>query len=120
MTFITIDAVTEDGVQHEVLVRASEAPRIGDEFVEDGIRMQRVPSIPMPPRVKKYEFVGYSLPNRKHAAAQGRTMAPRYDSRGRPVFESRREVQEYAARVNDNPNEGYKLEWDPDGGLADE
>ena len=47
-------------------------------------------------------------------------MAPRYDSRGRPVFESRREVQEYAARVNDNPNEGYKLEWDPDGGLADE
>lgn len=115
MSFITIDAEDEQGTHFEVLVDRDEAPENGDWFYYEGKTLRRIPSVPQRPRVKRYEFKGWSLPRQKAAIAQGRTLAPQYDEKGVPVFTSRREMSEYVSRVNDNPNEGVRIEWDPDG-----
>ncbi len=120
MSFITIDAHDTKGRRVEVLVDASSPPAFGETFKDEGKTYVRVPSVPQKPRVKQYRFIGHSLPNKKHALAQGRTLAKNYDDKGRPAFDSRREVQEYMAKFNDNPVEGHQLEWDPDGGIGDE
>ena len=115
MSYITIEAVDEDGGLHEVLVERDTAPKNGDWFEEEGQRLRRVPSIPQRARVKNYHFVSSSLPREDHAAKSGFTRAPHYDEKGRAAFATRRELTEYVARHNDNPTNGTQLQWDPDG-----
>lgn len=116
MAFITIDAITEDNRRVEALVDSSDPPRIGEFFNYEGERLRRLPTVPHA-RVKKSidAVVGYSLPRRKTVEKYGLTKAPRYNDRGFAVFDSRREVQEFCAKHNDNPSNGGQLAWDPDG-----
>jgi len=115
MSLIKIDAEDESGRVFEVLVDRAEVPLTGDYFFYEGQTLRRIPSVPQRARVKQYEFKGWSLPRKAAAVKQGRTLAPHYDERGVPVFTSRREMSEYVSAVNDNPNEGVQIQWDPDG-----
>lgn len=116
MSFLTVDAETEGGEVVEALVSASEPPRMGEWFDYDGARLRRLPTVPNA-LVKKSvsDVVAYSLPRRKTVEKYGLTKAPRYDQNGFAVFDSRREVQEFASKHNDNPSNGGQIAWDPDG-----
>lgn len=114
MSYMTIDAVMEDGDHVEILIDRKDCPQMGEWFEYEDQWMVRVPSRPKV-RVKRYEFKGWSLPFRDSIKGTGLTEAPHYDDDGVPVFTTRKEMQEYAAKVNDNPAEGVQLQWDPDG-----
>lgn len=119
MAYIRIDAETETGERVDVLVDSAAPPGFGEWFEDEGRRLRRLVSVPQRPRVKRYSFVGYQFPSKRDALKQGRVLAKHYTDKGIPAFDSRREMEEYAAKVNDSPAEGYNLEWDPDGGLSD-
>jgi hypothetical protein len=116
MIYMTIDAEDARGKRCEVLVDAANPPRIGDWFKEDGRKLRRLPSIPEA-RVKRSvsEVTAYQLPRLKDVEKYGYARAPRYNERGFAVFDSRREVNEYVSRHNDNPTHGGTIAWDPDG-----
>jgi len=117
MSYITVDAEDAEGRSVEVLVSASAPPRIGDEFEVDGVKLRRLPSMPIGKVRRDIEgVVGWSQPRLKTVTKHGLTRAPRYNERGFPVFNSRREVNEYVASYNDNEkNGGHRIAWDPDG-----
>ena len=61
--------------------------------------------------VKRYEHTAYSLPKRRRGeqdpVAKELTAAyPRVDHKGRAVFQSKREVEEFQART------GHRFGWD--------
>lgn len=116
MAYITIDAITEDNERVEALVDSSDPPRIGDFFDYEGVRLRRLPTVPHA-RVKKSisEVVAYSLPRKKTVDKYGLAAAPRYNDRGFAVFDSRKEIAEFAAKHNDDPVNGGQIAWDPDG-----
>lgn len=115
MSLIHIDAIDEGGAHREVLIERDRAPKMGEWFEDEGVLLQRVPSVPMRPRVKNYRFTSPSLPNKKYAKRLGFTEAPHYDKNGMAAFASRRELVEYVSRHNDNEKNGTQLQWDPDG-----
>lgn len=104
----------ETGERTWDLFPASEMPALGAEFVHEGRRMRRVLEAPRREGIDStsYEFVGWQHPRLNKVKALGLVKAPRYDRKGRPVFRSRKEVTEYAARVNDNPAEGRQIQWE--------
>lgn len=115
MTYITIDAVDEEGRPCEVLLDRGAVPKNGEWFEDEGRRLQRVPSRVTGLRVKSYDFVANSLPREHHARKNGFSLAPHYDAKGRAAFSTRRELEDYISRHNDNPTNGTQLDWDPDG-----
>ena len=116
MTWITIDVEDERGRVREALVDGSQPPRIGEWFDDEGERVRRLPAR-VQARVKKSisAVTGYQLPRLKDVERHGFARAPRYNDRGYAVFDSRKEVDDYVARYNDNPVNGGSIAWDPDG-----
>lgn len=104
----------ESGERTWDLFPAAEMPGLGQEFEHEGRRVRRVLEAPRREGVDVpgYEFVGWQHPTLKQVKERGLVRAPRYDAKGRPVFRSRREVNEYAARVNDNPAENRQITWE--------
>lgn len=63
--------------------------------------------------VRKYDhIVGWTQPTLKQVKEQGLVRAPRYDKKGRPVFTSRREIENYAAEVNHTGRNGHEIKWE--------
>lgn len=132
MSFITIEVEDEQGRRREALVSSSAPPQFGEWFDDDGEQVMRVPSAPRPLVKPSVEGVtAYSLPRKQDVIASERAAeahyrkhgvrppafnrAPRYDSRGFAVLNSRREVSEYQAAHNSNPAQRNSIDWDPDG-----
>lgn len=116
MSHITIEAQAEDGSVIDVLVDRDYPPKLGEYFEHEGqllLRTVTAPSIAV--RRGFYAHTSTQLPRRKHAAKHGRTLAPDYDSKGRPLFKSRSELERYVGEHNDNPRNGTKISYDPDG-----
>lgn len=115
MAYTTILARDEQGNVDEVLFDGPEVPGFGEDFVQDGQAYTRVVSAPRL-RVKTYDqIVGWSVPRKKDAIKRGLPLAKHYDHRGRAIFNSRREINEFVARSNANPNSRREIAWDPDG-----
>lgn len=114
MSYVVVDAEhVETGKVVELL--CSNSVQMGAKFKDDdGQEYIRVPSVPNA-RVKRYSFTGYTLPRRGAAIEGGFALAKQYDHKGRAVFDSKAEVNEYMARHNDNPNNGTQISFDPDG-----
>lgn len=106
--------VVETGERTWDLFPASEMPMLGAEFEHEGRMVRRVLEVPRQEGVDvtSYEFIGWQHPRLNKVEAQGLVRAPRYDAKGRPVFRSRKEVTEYAARVNDSAAEGRQIKWE--------
>lgn len=117
MSYVTIDVQdVATGEVFDELVLRSEMPEIGAEIdLEiDGV-MRRVQRVLVPPQehvVHKYEsIVGWTLPTLNQAKRRGLVRAPRYDQKGRPVFNSRKEIADYQHRVNDS-GRGNQIAWE--------
>lgn len=117
MSYVSVDFEdVETGVRFWDLCSRSEMPELGVEveLEVDGEmrRVRRIMSVPQQADVAYYEQItGWSQPTLKQAKAKGQTLAKHYDKHGRPVFTSRREINEYQAKANDNPNQGATLHW---------
>lgn len=81
---------TADGRIVTEFLPMSEAPEIGSWRTVGGVRAQRIASVPRQTD-RRYEHVAHSLP-------PWDPRAPRHDEEGQPVFVSRKEIDEYAAR----------------------
>lgn len=95
----------EDGSVVEEFFAMADAPENGKYVVlEDGRTARRVPSGGQQNVVKDYFHVAHSLhrdnPDRPLRNEDGSRRYPRCDNHGRPVFESKREIQEFKARHN--------------------
>lgn len=56
-------------------------------------------------QVKRYDHVSYTLPKNCEGA-------PHYTEEGRPAFETRRQVDEFCARLNGASGATRKAKWD--------
>lgn len=120
MSYVSIDVEdVKTGEVFDDLVLRRELPEIGAEFdsevgCEPG-KTRRVRRVIVPPQehvTHRYEeIVGWTLPTLKQAKARGLVRAPRYDAKGRPVFNSRREIADYEHRVNDS-GKGHQIRWE--------
>lgn len=115
MSYTHVDALDENGIRCEVFIARADMPEFGAWFEDEGRRYQRVPSMTKVHVTRTNNIKAYDRPRKRHVEKLGLTPAPHYDSQGVAQFQSRREVNEYIAAVNDNPKEGRKLAWNPDG-----
>lgn len=76
---------------------AAQAPELGAKILAGGKAYMRIISVGPEVCVKSYGHVSYSLPRNCKDA-------PHYDAQGRPAFESKQEVMEFAKKS--------KMRWD--------
>lgn len=104
----------ENGERMDVYAEMADAPRIGDQITDhEGRVWTRVASNPQASVKADRHFVSNSLPGgyKYHRMAGGK-----FDRRGRPLFDSQRQVEETVACANQH---GEELSYD-DGGIGDE
>ncbi|MHA7813256.1 MAG: hypothetical protein ACX94C_07700 [Phycisphaerales bacterium] len=93
----------QDGEYRTAFFHADDAPKIGEIIEHEGESLRRVPSLPG-------VTAGFQ-PFASSSLAPNDPDAPHHDAQGRPSFQSEREVREFMARNNENPNKP-KLAWD--------
>ena len=94
---------TESGDLLEEWFHVEHAPVAGRWTEIDGQKAQRIYTVPQVVAHKDVHFVSQSL-ERNHPDA------PAVNEKGQPVFESRKQVEEFCAKTKTNdPNGG--LEW---------
>jgi len=99
------DTETGDEVGVFFNMADSALPSIGDEIVRGGRTLVRL----MSPHMASSR--GFT----PHVSVQARLNdphAPRHNKDGEAVFHSRKEIDEYTARVNDDPTRP-NVKWDP-------
>lgn len=96
-------SVTSQEVRHFVYSMA-DVPSIGEIVERDGGSWKRLPSAALASVREFQPFVNRQV-ERNHP------LAPRLDEAGRPVFHSKREVQEFSAKTRDQGRFGH-YHWD--------
>jgi hypothetical protein len=92
----------------EVEFEIGKAPKWGSVIVRGKRRLKRIIDRPADPMIgMSYQFRADSLP-RNHPDA------PRLDSKGRPVFLSKREVKEFVAKHNHKATKSQQYEFGVD------
>jgi hypothetical protein len=86
--------VTDAGERAELVFSMSQAPAVGETIERDGRRWRRVPSTGVGGAVPFKPFTSTTLP-------EDCPEAPRHNADGQAVFETRRELNETLARIND-------------------
>ena len=81
----------------------AEAPSIGSTVLIDGEPCTRIVSQIQRPIVETTSFTSHQL-------ARYHPDAPNLDAKGRPVFDSKTDVDEFCAKTQDSPGGGYN--WD--------
>jgi len=90
----------------ELVLEPSEAPRIGDPLVVDGRTLTRIASLPEVKKPKDFFHVAHSL-HRWHPDA------PRHTAEGKPVFCTKREIENFRAKDEARTQGKRQLAFDP-------
>ena len=90
---------SEAGAQTERFFPMAEAPKFGTVIMEDGVEFKRIP-VPHQVDVRKLGKGDHGCVS--HGLPLWDKSAPRHTSHGKPAFESKREIREYQAKVNND------------------
>lgn len=97
----------EDGEEVSRIVPMSRAPKIGAKLNRNGKVFRRVAQLgPGPGICRETRHVAYSLPRKWQWPA---IPHDKFDERGRAVFESKRDIEAFQAKVKDRP--GYEATY---------
>lgn len=95
---------TKTGEHVTMVLPMSEVPSIGEVRVYAGRELKRLFSSGVRTQAHGFEPYASEIPQRWHPKAQ------RYDGEGRPVFNSRQEVHDFAGKCSDDPKEPHSFD----------
>jgi|GEM_PF-3404230 len=105
---------SKDGEEVSRFLSMSQAPPIGARLIRAGKTYRRVVALgPGPAIVRSPSHVSYSLPRKWQWPSMPHD---KFDDRGRAVFESRRDIDEFQSKVKDRSGyeSGYAYNEDAD------